>query len=157
MKENKMKWKVLIISLVIVYAVASIGSLFTSAGVNSEWYETIKPSITPPSIVFPIVWNVLFLLIAISLYLAWTCAKNKEDKIRIGVVFGINFILNILWSVFYFGMKNPSLAFINIILLTASIIIMIRVTYKINKTSSYLLWPYLIWVLFAIVLNWLSI
>jgi translocator protein len=152
----KIKWKVLIVSLIVVYLVAFLGSIFTSPNTSTEWYESIKPSITPPSWVFPVVWNILFFLIALSLYLAWISAK-KNQKEGIILVFGINFALNILWSVLYFGMKNPTASFIEIFFLLASIVSMILVTYKINKTSSYLLWPYLIWVCFATILNYLTI
>ena len=156
MKKRGINWKILISSLLIVYAVAFIGSIFTSQNTDSEWYQSIKPDITPPNWVFPIVWNILFFLIALSLYFAWINAKNPQKK-KIALVFGINFILNILWSVFYFGMQNPLIAFIEIIFVLISILSMIFTTYKINKTSSYLLIPYLLWVGFASVLNYLSI
>jgi tryptophan-rich sensory protein len=67
------------------------------------------------------------------------------------------FFLNILWSAIYFGLKNPLFAFIEIILLLISIIVMIKTSYKINKTSAHLLIPYLLWVGFAAILNFLSI
>ncbi len=153
--KKRVDWKVLILSLVIVYAIAIIGSLFTSSSVNSSWYENIKPEITPPNWIFPVVWNILFFLIAISLYLAWI-HSDKNNKKRIALVFGINFILNILWSVLYFGLRNPAVAFIEIIFLWSSILLMIKVTFNINRISSYLLIPYLVWVSFAVVLNWLS-
>lgn len=152
----KINWKVLIICLVIVYLVAIVGSLFTSPVTDSSWYESIKPSITPPNFVFPIVWNILFFLIALSLYFSWINIKKKEDKNKILCVFGINFILNILWSVLYFGLKNPLLAFFELIFLLASIVLMIIITYRIKKLSAYLLIPYGIWVSFAGVLNYLS-
>lgn len=152
----KINWKVLIICLVIVYLVAIVGSLFTSPVTDSSWYESIKPSITPPNFVFPIVWNILFFLIALSLYFSWINIKKKEDKNKILWIFGINFILNILWSVLYFGLKNPLLAFFELIFLLASIVLMIIITYRIKKLSAYLLIPYGIWVSFAGVLNYLS-
>lgn len=152
MKMRKINWKVLIISLIVVYAVAFIGSIFT-VNVNTSWYETIKPSITPPNWVFPIVWNILFFLIALSLYFSWVKAKDKKSKLVI--VFGINFLFNTLWSLFFFTLKNPILAFYEIILLWLSIFLMISATYKINKTSCYFLIPYLLWVSFAGVLNFL--
>lgn len=155
MKKRGINWKVLITSLIIVFLVAFLGSLFTSQNTNSEWYQEIKPSITPPNWVFPVVWNILFFLIALSLYFSWI-NSNKKQKKKISLVFGINFILNILWSFLYFGLQNPSLAFYEIIILEASIITMIYTTYKINKTSSYFLIPYLLWVSFATVLNYLS-
>jgi tryptophan-rich sensory protein len=151
-------WKVLILSLVIVYSVAFLGSLFTSPGINSGWYETIKPSITPPAWVFPVVWNTLFLLIALSLYFAWTNAKNRKDKKKIAIVFSANLLFNLLWSFLFFTLRSPAAAFFElIILLLPSIIAMILATKKINKPSSYLLIPYFIWVAFASILNYLSI
>ncbi len=155
-KRVKINWKILIASFIIVYLVAFIGSLFTSANTKTEWYKSIKPGITPPNYIFPIVWNILFFLIALSLYFAYTNAKNKQ-KTAVILVFAINFILNILWSVLFFQLKNPFLAFIEIIFLWFSILIMIIVTWKIDKKASYLLVPYLVWVLFASILNVLAI
>ena len=152
---KKINWKILIVSLVIVYLVAFIGSLFTSPVTDSAWYESIKPSITPPNWVFPVVWNILFFLIAISLYLSWK-NSDKRQKGLVASVFGINFILNIFWSVLYFGLKNPLASFFELIVLWFSILAMILVTCRINRTSSYLLIPYILWVSFAGVLNYLS-
>lgn len=154
--KKRVNWKLLIVCLVIVYSVAYVGSLFTSQGTSTEWYNQIKPNITPPNWVFPVVWNLLFLTIAISLYLAWKRA-NKKQKNIVAWIFGINFILNILWSVFYFRLQNPTLAFIDLILMLFSIASMIYVTNKINKLASYILIPYFLWVSFAGVLNYLSI
>jgi tryptophan-rich sensory protein len=153
--KKRVKWKVLIACLIIVYLVAGVGSVFTS-NVKTSWYQIIKPSITPPNYVFPIVWNVLFLLIAFSLYFAWINSDKKQKK-KIKLIFGINFFLNILWSVLYFQMRNPLYAFYELFFLLISIALMIFITYKINKKSSYLLIPYLLWVSFAGILNYLSI
>ncbi|MBU2562486.1 MAG: tryptophan-rich sensory protein [Nanoarchaeota archaeon] len=154
--KKRINWKVLIISLILVYSVAIIGSLFTSPVTNSEWYESVKPSITPPNWIFPIVWNILFFLIALSLYFSWINTKNKLEKKAIIIIFSTNFILNILWSILYFGLKSPFYAFIEIFFLWSSIVLMIYFTHKINKKSSYLLIPYLLWVSFAIILNYFS-
>ncbi len=151
----KINWKILIVSLVVVYLVAFAGSLFTSPVTASEWYESIKPEITPPNYVFPVVWNILFFLIAISLYLSWTNSKKKIERKEIGSVFGINLFLNVLWSVLFFGLQQPVIAFFELLLLWLSIIAMIYATHKINKTSSWLLVPYFLWVSFAGVLNYL--
>ena len=152
---KKINWKVLVFSLLIVYLIAFLGSLFTSPSIDSGWYDTVRPSITPPNFVFPIVWNILFFLIALSLYFAWT-SSDKIDRKIIFLVFGINLFLNLLWSFLYFGIQNPLLAFFELIFLWISILIMIFATYRINKVSSYLLWPYFVWVSFAGILNYLS-
>ncbi len=155
--KKKVNWKVLVFSFLIVFAVAFIGSLFTSSNTDTEWYNSIKPEITPPNWVFPVVWNILFILIAVALYFSWINSKNKKDKKKIIAVFGINFILNIFWSILYFGLKNPFVAFIEIFFLWASIMFMIYASYRINKLAGYLLIPYLLWVSFAVILNYLTV
>jgi len=148
--QSKINWKVLIISLVVVYLIGFLGSIFTSPAVSSDWYLQNKPSITPPGFVFPIVWNVLFFLIAISIYFSFT---NFKDKKNVVVLFGINLLLNFLWSILFFGMKNPFYAFIDLILLWLSILSLVIFNWKISRISSYLLIPYLLWVSFAGYLN----
>ena len=150
----KLKWKTLIICLLIVYAVAFAGSLFTSPNTSTEWYTSIKPEITPPNFVFPVVWNILFFLIALSLYFAWTQAKKKY-KPQIAWAFGVNLILNVFWSVLFFQLKLPLISFFELILLWLSILWMILATKKVNKISPWLLIPYLVWVAFAGILNFI--
>lgn len=144
-------WKLFLICILIVYGVAFLGSLFTDTG---NWYDSIKPSITPPNYIFPIVWNILFFLIAISLYISYSKAKKNEKK-PVRIVFGINLLLNMFWSFLFFKIKRPDFAFFELIILWLSIISMIYTLYKIDKKASYLLVPYLIWVSFAGVLNYL--
>jgi len=152
---KRVNLKVLFTCLLIVYLVAFIGSLLTTSSVNSSWYASVKPAITPPNWVFPVVWNILFLLIAVSLYFAWIKSKNKKNKTKVAVVFGINLLLNILWSFLFFFLQLPALAFFELIIFEASIIAMIIITNKIKKVSAYLLIPYAVWVAFAGILNYL--
>ncbi len=154
---KKINWKIFFSSLIAILATVILGNLFTSKGVNSFWYWTVRPSITPPNWVFPIVWGILFFFIFLSLYLSLTSAKNKKMSSKIEIVFGINLVLNFLWSFLFFGIRNPPFAFVDLILLWLSIIAMIFVTRKINRKASWLLIPYLLWVSFAGVLNYLSL
>lgn len=152
--------RVLILCLLVVYLVAFVGSLFSTSSVVSSWYSSIKPSIAPPNWVFPVVWNILFLLIALSLYFSWTAKtrSNKEgekNKKNLIIIFGVNLLLNILWSFFFFYLKNPLGSFYELILFWISILVMIFITYRIRKLSAYLLVPYALWVSFAGVLNYL--
>jgi translocator protein len=151
----KLNLKLLVLCILITFSIGFIGSIFTSGNTNSEWYQSIKPSITPPNIVFPIVWNILFLLISFSLYLALTDSKNKKERDKLILAFGLNFILNILWSFLFFELKFVKLAFFELILFWFSILFLLVLTNKINKTSSYLLFPYFFWVAFAGILNFL--
>lgn len=154
---NRKKVLVFVVSFVIVYGIAYIGSIFTSSAVQSSWYQGIKPSITPPNYIFPIVWNILFFLIALALAFGWINSRNKKQRKTVAFAFGINLILNLLWSILYFGLRQPFWAFVDIILIWISIIYMIAVTWKIDKKSAVMLIPYLLWVNFAAVLNLLSI
>ncbi len=150
----KIKYKVLIICLVIVYSIAFIGSLFTSGNTDSEWYISNKPSITPPNYFFPIAWNILFFLIALSLYFVWIKSKKKQ-KPNIATIFGINLILNVLWSFLFFKLQQPFWAFVDLIALWISICGMVYIAHHIDKKSGWLLVPYLLWVSFAGILNYL--
>jgi len=89
----------------------------------------------------------------ISLYLIWS--KGLEDKkIRTAVfIFGVQLILNILWSILFFGLQFPLYAFVEIIILWIVILLTIISFYKISKTAAYFLLPYILWVSFASVLN----
>ena len=152
--KNKINWKLLIICIIIVYAVAFMGSLFTSGNTNTDWYQSIKPKITPPSYIFPIVWNILFFLISLSLYFSWK-DSNKKQKNNLAILFGINFLLNILWSIIFFEMKLPIISFFELILLWISTLLLIISTNKINKLASFLLYPYILWLTFAGILNFI--
>jgi len=154
--KKRINWKVLIASFVLVFIVEVIGGLLTATSTRSEWFQSIRPSITPPNWVFPVVWNILYIMIAISLYSICVNSK-KNQKLKVRLTYGINLLLNIVWSFFFFFMKNPLLGFYTIIVLWLSIIVMLLVSWRISKTSFYLLIPYFIWVSFASIINLLSI
>ncbi len=128
-------------------AAGLIGSIFTINSVNT-WYLTLeKPFFNPPSFVFGPVWTILYILMGVSLFLVW--GKKKTDL----KWFWIQLSLNTVWSIIFFGLKNPLFAFIIIILLWISIFQTIKSFKNVNKTASYLLYPYLFWVSFASILN----
>lgn len=141
-------------SILLANSAGFLGSFFTASSVKT-WYQTInKPFFNPPSFVFAPVWTLLYILMGVSFYLIWqqTKFKSKISKLARNI-FLIQLILNALWSILFFGFKNPVLAFIEIIILWILIFKNIKVFAKINKTAAYLLWPYLAWVSFASILN----
>ena len=143
----------LIISIIICQLAGFIGSLFTSPAIPT-WYVSLeKPSFNPPNWVFSPVWITLFVLMGISLFLLWR--QTLEDKkVRIAILFfSIQLILNVSWSGIFFGLKSPSFAFIEIILLWIAILLTILTSYKVSKVAGALLIPYILWVSFAAVLN----
>lgn len=145
----------LIISLVVCQLAGIIGSLFTMSKIPS-WYMNInKPELAPPNWVFGPVWTTLFILMGIALYLVWKQGINKKDVKNALYIFGVQLILNVLWSIIFFGLENPGAAFIEIISLWISILLSIIYFYKISKPASYLLIPYIAWVSFASYLNFM--
>lgn len=148
-----MQYKKLIISILIPLIVGLLGSIFTSSSVDSWYISLNKPSFNPPSYLFAPVWTVLFVLIGISFYFVWSKDFGSNKILTLGI-YSLDLILNLLWSVLFFGLKNPFLAFIEIIILWFTILINIIVFSKVTKISGIMLIPYLLWVSFASVLNY---
>lgn len=151
--NKKVNWKVLVLSFLVVFLVASIGSVFTLGDVKSQWYADNKPSFTPPDWLFGPVWTILYILIAFSIYISWTSSKSVKQKKKLAWLFGINLVANTLWTIFFFKLRNPTLAFVDILVILGTIIWLMIFTSKINRKAMWLLVPYLIWVCFASILN----
>lgn len=150
--KRGINFKVLIYSFLIVFAVSFIGSLFSSGNTQSSWYLDNKPDITPPNIVFPIVWTILYILIAIALYFLWVKTKNSNRKV-VFWLFGVNLVANVLWSYLFFVLQNPLLSFIDILIILLTTLWLVLFSWKIERKSAWLLLPYLLWVAFASILN----
>lgn len=149
---NNSDWKILSVCLLIVFGISFIGSLFTADNIDSSWYKENKPSFTPPGWIFGPVWSILYFLIALSLYLTWT-KSEKKDKKKIITLFGINLVANALWSYLFFGIRNPFLAFLDILLILITIFPMIFLARKIDRKAGWMLAPYLVWTAFASIIN----
>lgn len=142
-----------IISIIICQSAGIFGSLFTIEAVP-DWYATLtKPAFTPPSWVFGPVWISLYFLMGISLYIVWTSESKTKTRKVFFIVFGIQLILNALWSLLFFGLKSPSLGLVDIILLDIMVIITIIYAKSISKFAAILLIPYLVWIIIASILN----
>lgn len=120
---------------------------------NMLWYNNLyKSPFTPPTWVFTPVWTLLYITIAISLFLFLKSGFTKE-KILPLVFFTIQMLLNFAWTPVFFGMQNIRNAYIIIVLLVVFLALIIISFYRFSKRSAYLLVPYLIWSLFAAYLN----
>ena len=147
---NKIIKLILCISLTLF--IGAISGIATSSGINN-WYVTLnKPVFNPPNYLFGPVWTLLYILMGISLYLILQ-SKNSIFKKRAIIIFFIQLFLNFCWSFLFFKFQLVGVAFIEIIFIWLSIIVMIIVFYKINKTASFIQIPYLLWVSFASILN----
>jgi benzodiazapine receptor len=142
----------LVLAVLICQGAGLIGAVFTSSSVGG-WYKTLtKPSFNPPSWLFGPVWISLYLLMGVSLYLVWI-RWPEPGTFPALVFFGVQLILNTLWSVVFFGIQRPGLAFLEIIFLFAAISVTVILFFKISRPAAYLMIPYLLWVAFASVLN----
>ena len=136
-----MNIKKFILIVILTFLIGTIPSWFISMDISN----LVKP-FEIPTIIFPIVWTILYLMMAISYYLV----SNKSNT------FGIYFaqlVFNSLWTVFFFGLKLRLFAFIWLIALFVLVVLMLVKYYKINKTAGYLLIPYSLWLVFAGYLN----
>lgn len=143
-----------VIAIAVCQAAGLIGSIFTAPKI-SAWYASLnKPSFSPPNWIFAPVWTILFILMGISLYLAWVkLGENRRAKTAL-IIFAVQLALNILWSFLFFGMQNPFFAFVEIIVLWIAILASIIAFWKVDKKAAYLMLPYILWVSFAAFLNY---
>ncbi|MFW6143719.1 MAG: TspO/MBR family protein [Patescibacteria group bacterium] len=142
----------LTISLLITFTAAGIGSAATTPAIPS-WYQSLnKPAFTPPSWLFGPAWTILYILTAVAFYLIWTKTNFETHKTAF-IVFFAQLILNALWSIIFFGLKQPFFALIEIAVLWTAILFTLIKFYQVNKTAGLLLIPYLLWVTFATALN----
>ena len=144
-------FSLLLFSILLCEGAGIIGSVFTISSIPT-WYATLnKPFFSPPNYVFGPVWIALYALMGISLYLVLVSKIDRKDFAY--KIFFTQLILNTLWSIIFFGMRDPMLAFIEIIILWICILYTIKSFNLISKLAAYLLYPYFIWVTFASVLN----
>lgn len=147
---KNVKKDVLAICILIPILVGGLSSLFTSG--SMDLYSTIQaPSFAPPGFLFPIVWTILYILMGVSCYLVYTSTSEKVSSAL--VIYGIQLGLNFAWSIIFFNYRAFLLAFLWLVVLWITILIMILRFYEINKAAAWLQVPYLLWVTFAGVLN----
>jgi len=143
----------LAVSIFVCLFAGFIGSAATTPSIPT-WYAGLhKPLFNPPNWIFAPVWTTLYILMGISAYLVWEGVAEKKEIRRALLTFALQLVLNYSWSVIFFGWHSPFYAFIDIIVLWASILATIICFYGISRPASYLMIPYILWVSFAAVLN----
>ena len=147
------KIKPYIISVAIALAVGGLAA-FLTRGDMDIYKEIVLPPLAPPSILFPIVWSILYVIMGIGAAMVYLERAKNENAVRDALsVYGINLILNFMWSIIFFKFRMFLLAFIWLIALLGVIIKMILDFKKIKPISGYLQIPYAVWVAFAGYLN----
>lgn len=151
-------WKIAI-SAIVFLGLGALSGIATSTSIQ-EWYSTLnKPPFNPPNWLFGPAWTVLYILMGGSFAIIWQITANGRYPIIVRfakrglVIFLLHFLFNLAWTPVFFGLQRPDLALIVIIIMLALIIILIRHFFRLDRVAAFLLIPYLLWVIFATVLN----
>ena len=144
-----------ILTVVVTCLVVGYFSGMVTRSAIITWYPTlVKPSFNPPNWIFAPVWSMLYVMMGVAAGLVWNRIDfDKENVKKALTFFAIQLALNALWSYLFFGLKNPMLAGVEVVLLWLMIFETYSKFLKINKIAGYLFIPYLLWVSFASVLN----
>lgn len=116
---------------------------------TSEYKSFYRPPLSPPGIVFPIVWSILYILMGLSFYLS----KRKADDKQINLTYYLGLVINLIWPFIFFNFKLYFLGAIWIVFIIITLVRLIILYNKVNKVSAYLQIPYLLWLCFALYLN----
>jgi benzodiazapine receptor len=136
--------------LLICLTTAGLGSLLTLPAIPG-WYASLeKPAWTPPNAVFSPVWTTLFVMMAVAAWLVWRAGSPRALPLTL---FGMQLVLNAGWSGLFFALRSPGLAFAEILLLWAAILATLVAFWRVRPAAGLLLVPYLLWVSYAVALN----
>ena len=150
---DKSKLKVYGLFILITEAVGTVAGLLTTLGM--EKYSAVeKPALTPPEIVFPIVWTILYALMAVSAARVWL-TEESEEKDKGLKLYVVQLGMNFLWSILFFNFQAYSLSFFWLLGLLSVIVLMTLTFYKSDRIAAYLQIPYILWVSFAGYLNFM--
>jgi tryptophan-rich sensory protein len=135
----------------IALLVALVGGLMTDIG---PWYASLaKPAWQPPNWLFGPAWTLIYALAVAAGSLAWFASDTRTKRQNLLIVFFLNALLNVGWSLLFFRLRRPDLALVEVAFLWSSIVLLIYVCVRRRKLAGGLLLPYLLWVTFAAFLN----
>jgi tryptophan-rich sensory protein len=144
--------KPILVAALAATLVAGLGTTMTDLG---PWYQGLrKPSWQPPDWLFGPAWTIIFACAAWAAATAWRDARSRSDRDLLIILFCINGLLNVGWSLLFFRLQRLDLALIEVGGLWLSIVALMVTTMRYSRSAALLLLPYLIWVSFAAVLNW---
>ena len=139
--------------ILLFIAAAFLPSLSAVVVKTGGWYEALnKPLWNPPAWLFGPVWTLLYLMIGLAGYFAWTHGR-REDRRAVFTAYGTQLLVNALWSPLFFGMRRPDWALADLVLLWFLILLCIAVFSQRSRLAAWLLLPYFFWVSFAGALN----
>ncbi|GFZ31668.1 tryptophan-rich sensory protein [Clostridium zeae] len=150
--NNKFNIGDLIISILITLGGGLIIGFITKDA-DKLYVNLNKPIFAPPGCVFPFVWSVLYILIGIAAYRIYELGKQGKNTKNALVYYSIQLILNFLWPIIFFKLRLYGVAFIELVMLIIFIFITIIKFFKVDRVAGFLLLPYILWCLYACVLN----
>ena len=152
-EKKRIRFIPLILSIGIPLLIGGITSVLIP-NMNLIYSNLVKPIFSPPPIVFPIVWTILYILMGIASYKVYVLKYYNIDVSSALFVYAIQLLLNFLWTFIFFGFKLYGLAFLELVVLVLFVMLTIKRFYKkAGKKAAILLLPYLIWIIYAGVLN----
>ena len=149
---NKTSIKAYIVSILISEGVGALAGILTIEGTRAYSETLIKPPLSPPAIVFPIAWAILYLLMGIGAARVWTARQGKERTLALRI-YAIQLGFNFFWSIIFFNLQAYALAYVWLAALWALILVMIFAFNRVDKPAALMQIPYLLWVSFAGYLN----
>lgn len=140
------------IAITVAVFLGIAGGLLTDIG---PWYRSLrKPRLNPPDWLFGPAWTLILGLAAWAAVTAWDAVRSPDDQLRVVLLFGTNAVLHFLWSPLFFKLRRPDLALVEVVFLWASLIALVIGLFPISRLAALLVLPYLLWVSFAMWLNW---
>lgn len=152
MKSGKIKWKQLVICLAVPLAVGALAALLSRGGMK-DYQDVYKPLLSPPALVFPVVWTILYAMMGLASYFVYTSTASPERIRRAMTAYALQLGANFIWPLLFFGLEIYLAAFIWLIVLFAlALVCALRFGY-IDGRAGKLMVPYLVWLFFAAYLN----
>lgn len=147
--------------LIAVFIPLAVGGLsaFLTKDAMLIFNSIYKPPLAPPGIVFPIAWSILYVLMGISSYIIYNLDINKLNIEQIVlrkqtlIIYVVQLIFNFFWTIIFFNFSMYKFAFVWLMTLWILVFLYIKTSFELNKISSYLMMPYLVWMTFAGYLN----
>ena len=145
----KKRWIIGIICIALPLLVGVISALLTRSGMES--FDTIvKPLLSPPAWLFPIVWTILYVMMGVASYLVLTSEKLRTNALY---AYSIQLFLNFFWAILFFNLQNYALSFVWLVLLWIAVLVTTVRFFRIRLVAGALMIPYLVWITFAGYLN----
>ena len=142
----------LLVFVIISLAAGRLGAALTEPAL-AGWYDTLrKPGWTPPDIVFPVAWSLIFVTIGIAAWLVWRTAERGDARLPLTLFFA-QLVINVLWSFSFFGQRNPLLGLVCLGALAVAVALTTLAFYRVSRPAGWLFLPYLLWLGYAAALN----